>query len=220
MAAKGTIVGIIWVVAATGLAIGVAVERRAQAKLDRANRALQEQLSQADGLSAENQRLSNLVAQANGAPSRTAERSEGPSATDERAKELERLRGEVEALRQQGKEAEALREDTRRIRAARDNGVRAPNAAGVAKAGNVAMVNGSPFEIVRAEYGTETTNMDVAAELSERIRGDGLKAMASNNLKGDPDFGHVKHLVVVYRFGGVMRTNEFREGDVVMLPGD
>ena len=139
--------------------------------------------------------------------------------TDERAKELERLRGEVDALRQQRKEIETLREDTRQARAARENGVRAPSAAATAKTANVAMVNGSPFEIVRAEYGTERTNMDVAAELSDRIRGDGLKAMASNNIKGDPDFGHVKRLTVVYRFGGVMRTNEFHEGDVVILPG-
>ena len=220
MASKGTIVGIIGVLAATGLGIGVALERHAQAKLLGANQALREQLSSTDGLVAENQRLSNLVAQANGSRSRTTQRFEATSASVEQEKELQRLRGEVEALRQQGKEIETLREDTRRVRAAREGGVRAPNAAAVARAGNGAMVNGSPFEILKAEYGTETTNLDVAAELSERVRGDGLKAMASNNLKGDPDFGHVKHLVVVYRFGGVMRTNEFREGDVIMLPGE
>jgi hypothetical protein len=43
-------------------------------------------------------------------------------------------------------------------------------------------------------------------------------AVASNNIKGDPEFGQVKHLTVVYRVGGVLRTNEFREGDVVVLP--
>ncbi len=62
--------------------------------------------------------------------------------------------------------------------------------------------------------------MDVAAELSERVRADGLKAVASNNIKGDPDFGHVKRLTIVYRFGGLTRTNEFKEGEVVMLPGE
>jgi len=61
--------------------------------------------------------------------------------------------------------------------------------------------------------------MDVAAELRERIRGDELKAVASNNIKGDPEFGQVKHLTVVYRLAGVTRTNEFREGDLVILPG-
>jgi hypothetical protein len=78
--------------------------------------------------------------------------------------------------------------------------------------------NGSQLEVLRADYWTEKTNLDVAAELREKIRGDKLKAMASNNLKGDPDFGEVKHLTVVYRFGGVTMTNEFREGDFVVLP--
>src|SRR5204862_1013579 len=78
--------------------------------------------------------------------------------------------------------------------------------------------NGSQFELLRANYWTDKTNLDVAAELRERIRGDSLKAIASNNLKGDPDFGQVKHLTVVYRFGGVTMTNEFREGDFVVLP--
>jgi len=49
---------------------------------------------------------------------------------------------------------------------------------------------------------------------------DTLKAIASNNLKGDPEFGQTKHLTVVYRFGGVTMTNEFREGDVVVLPNE
>jgi hypothetical protein len=60
--------------------------------------------------------------------------------------------------------------------------------------------------------------MDVVAELQDRVRGNRLKAVASNNIKGDPEFGQVKHLTVVYRVGGVLRTNEFREGDVVVLP--
>ena len=34
----------------------------------------------------------------------------------------------------------------------------------------------------------------------------------------DPEFGQVKPLTVVYRFGGVTMTNEFREGDFVVLP--
>jgi hypothetical protein len=59
--------------------------------------------------------------------------------------------------------------------------------------------------------------MDVVAERRERIRGDGLKAIASNNVKGDPDFGTAKHLTVVYRFGNATFTNEIRDGDFVVL---
>ena len=43
--------------------------------------------------------------------------------------------------------------------------------------------------------------------------------IASNRLAGDPDFGHVKDLTVVYRFGGVVQTNQFRgKGNVVLPP--
>jgi hypothetical protein len=79
-------------------------------------------------------------------------------------------------------------------------------------------VDGIQFEIVKAEYGTARTNLDVTDELAERIRGERLKAVASNNLKGDPDFGQVKQLTVIYRFGGVTRTNQFREGALISLP--
>jgi hypothetical protein len=210
---------IICILAAAGLAIWVVVECQARCKLDHENGALRQQLSPMDELIAENQRLSNLVAQANGSESRRSEQLKATAVTDERARELLRLRGEVDALRQQGKEIETLREDTRQVRAARETGLKT-QIAGQAATGNSGLTsNGAQLEILKAEYWTDRTNMDVAAELRERIRGDGLKAVASNNIKGDPEFGQVKHLTVVYRFGGVTRTNEFREGDLVILPG-
>ena len=60
--------------------------------------------------------------------------------------------------------------------------------------------------------------MDVTDELQDRIRGDNLKAVAGNDIKGDPEYGQTKHLTIEYRFGGITRTNEFREGDVIVLP--
>ncbi len=81
-------------------------------------------------------------------------------------------------------------------------------------------MNGTQFELLRAEYGTTRTNLDVTQELADRIRGDRLKAVASNNLRGDPEFGQVKNLTVIYRVSGVTRTNRYREGDVVILPAD
>ena len=204
--------------AAAGLAIGVGVERQARLRLGQENRALHQQLSQMDGLIAESQRLSNLVAQANGSPSQPNGQSGAPSATDERLKEIVRLRGEVEGLRQQSQEIETLRADTRQVRTAQENALKAKNAGQAAQSNSGPTSNGSQLEILKADYWTDRTNMDVAAELRERIRGDSLKAVASNNIKGDPEFGQVKHLTVVYRFGGVTRTNEFREGDLVILP--
>src|ERR1035438_2880190 len=104
MESTGNIVKVICALAGVGLAIGMAVERHAGFKLEQENRALQQQLSPMDKLIAENQRLSNLVAQAKGSPSGPNRRVAVPSATDERAKELVRLRKEVVALRQQSKE--------------------------------------------------------------------------------------------------------------------
>lgn len=218
MKTTSAILSITCTLAAAGLAVWLVVEHQARFKLDRENKTLHRQLSPMDELVAENQRLSNLVAQANGSQSRPNERLEAPSATDGRAEELLRLRGEVAALRQKSKEIETLREDTRQVRAARESGLKTQNAGQVAKSNEGISSNGSQLEIVKAEYWTDRTNLDVAAELKERIRGDALKAVASNNIKGDPEFGQVKHLTVVYRFGGVTMTNEFREGDLVLIP--
>ena len=213
-----TIVDVMSILTAAGLAIGVAVERQASRKLEQENKDLGRQLSAMDTVSAERPRRSNLPDQAQASPLATNDLFGATSATDERAKELAALRAEVEALRAQAREIAALRADTRQVRAARENALQHPSVAQRGSAGNPTVVNGSPFEILKAEYGTQRTNMDVAVELSERIGSDGLKAVASNNLKGDPEFGEVKQLTVVYRFGGVTRTNTFREGDVIMLP--
>ncbi len=210
-------VSIICAVAAAGLAIGVAVERQARLTQDEDNQTLRRQLSQLDALAAKNQRLANLAAAPQAAPARPTELQE---AAEERAKELVRLRSEVEALRQQTREIDTLRADTRQVSATQEKGLTTSGGGQAAISSGATTVHGSPFEIVRAEYWTEKTNMDVAAELRERVRSDGLKAVASNHIKGDPDFGQPKHLTVVYRFGGVTRTNEFREGDVVILPGE
>jgi hypothetical protein len=214
----GTIFSIICLLVAAGLAIAVVVEHQARCKLDQENGALRQQLSQLAQLTAEDHRLSDLVAQAAAPQAPLHDQTKTPAATDGRLQELVRLRSEVEALRQQSKEIEVLRADTRQVRAAQGTG-RYPQHAGNTAGGNPSMTaSGSQLEILSADYGTVHTNMDVAEELREKIRGDGLKAVASNNLKGDPEFGQVKHLTVVYRFGGVTRTNEFRENDLVILP--
>jgi hypothetical protein len=209
------IVTIICILVAAGLALPLTLERQASLNLERENSRLRQRLSQMGELVAEHQRLSNLVAEENGLTTRPAEIS---LAADELAKELVRLRGEVEALRQQSKEIETLRANTRELRAKAETALKTRDANQTADSHGATTANDSQFELLRADYGTDSTNLDVAAELRERIRGDRLKAIASNNLKGDPDFGQVKHLTVVYRFGGITMTNEFREGDVVVLP--
>lgn len=220
MKSTGTMFSVICALACAGLAIGVAVERHASSKLFQENRGLQQQLSPMDKLIAENERISNLVARAKGTESGPSAGLRAPSATDERAKEVVRLRDEVAALRQQSKEIETLREDTRQARAARETSLKTQNAGRSARTASGTSASGSQLEILQAQYWTANTNMNVTDALSGRIRGDSLKAVASNNLKGDPEFGQVKHLTVVYQIGGVTRTNEFREGDLVILPGE
>ena len=262
------ILSIVCTLASAGLAVRVVVEHEARVTLDQQGAALREQLSQMDQVIAENQRLSNLVAQADGPPIRPNERAEAapgtdkqagapsgtdkraevpsgtdkraeaspgkdrrveaPSGTDKRSQELVRLRGEVEGLRQQSKEMETLREDTRQVRAAQNAG---PVAQGAGQAATTSpgatTTDGSQFEILKADYWTENGSMDVTGELAAKLRNDALnagatnapKTTASNDIKGDPDLGHVKTLTVVYQAGGVTMTNEFREGQPVILPG-
>jgi type II secretory pathway pseudopilin PulG len=209
---------IICILAAAGLATYAGLERRASLQLERENNGLRQRLSQMDNLRAENQRLSALATEANGSASRPNLAAHVSPAMDGPAKELVRLRGEVEALSQQSREIETLRANTREARAAAGTARQAKSMNNAANSQSATDANESRFELLRADYWTDKTNLDVAAELREKIRGDKLKAMASNNLKGDPDFGEVKHLTVVYRFGGVTITNEFREGDFVVLP--
>jgi hypothetical protein len=253
----------------------VVVEHEGRVTLDQQDGALRERVSQMDQVIAENERLSNLVAQANGSPSRPNERAEAPLGKDERAvappgtnkraeapsgaderavappgtdkraeappgtnkrsQELVRLRGEVEVLRQQSKEIETLREDTRQFRAAQNNVPVAQSAGQAAPMTPGTTADGSQFEILKAEYWTENSRMDVTGELAAKLRNDALNAAASNALnttasnapnttasnalKGDPDLGHTKTLTVVYQVGGVTMTNEFREGQPVILPG-
>jgi hypothetical protein len=208
-----TLIGIIYSLTFAAIAVGLLLERRACAQIHQENTALLRRLNEATERRAENQRLPDGTAPATddvsdaGAPLATS-----PATADE---ELLRLRGEIAGLLQQHQQTESLREDTRQTLAALENRRKADRAARRAANGNV-----SQLEIIKAEYWTDHTNLDVTEELQDRIRGDGLKAVASNNLKGDPEFGQTKHLTIQYRFGGVTRTNEFREGAVIVLPAD
>ncbi|HEX9048846.1 MAG TPA: hypothetical protein VF988_17605 [Verrucomicrobiae bacterium] len=205
------------ILAAMGLAVCLVNERQASLKLDAQNDALRRQLGGLTALAAENQRLSNLLAQAN--VPQLHQRQTGTTDPNAGLDELAQLRNQAEALLQQSNEVRNLEADTRATRDALDAARRARRARQLASqphpAGNI---SGLPFEIVEASYGTDRTNLDVAAELSDRIQKNSLKVVADNSLAGDPDFGRVKTLSVVYRVGGTLWTNQFREGDIVVLP--
>jgi hypothetical protein len=206
---------IIYTVVIAVWAVWLMVERHSSRDLERQNKALRERLNQRDGLARENYSLSNLIAEANGLSMHTNLPAPPTLPRSEPDQGFARLRREVQALRLQSKEMEILQANTREVRALAETAAKNARSANSAATANA---NASQLEVLSASYWTETTNLDVAAELRERIRGDSLKAIASNNLKGDPEFGQPKHLTVVYRFGGLIRTNEFREGDFVVLP--
>jgi len=208
-----TLLAIISSLALAAIAVWLLLEHRACAQVRQENTALLGCLNEAIEKLAENQQLPARTAPATdsfsdaGAPLAAA-----PAGADE---ELLRLRSAIAGLLQQHQQTESLREDTRQTRAALEHRRKEDRAA--RRAANGA---GAQLEIIKAEYWTDHTNMDVTEELQDRIRGDGLKAVASNNLKGDPEFGQTKHLTIQYRFGGVTRTNEFREGQVIVLPAE
>jgi hypothetical protein len=102
MTAKSAILCVVCATALIGVAVWLAVEHGTRLRLGEENKALRQQLGQMAGLVAENERLTNVVAQ--------ADRS--PSLPDDQLKELLRLRGEVGVLRKQGKEARAALESS------------------------------------------------------------------------------------------------------------
>lgn len=208
------------ILAAAGLAVCLVLEHRACLKLDAENDLLRRQLGKMEEVTAENQRLSNLLSQANARHQRPIGTTNTNVVTDADREELARLRSQVEALRRQTNEVETVRADTRATLDTLKQAHDAHRASQMASHNNQSAANDGSLQVLQASYGTDHTNLDVSSELNDRIRNGGLKMVANNNLAGDPDFGNVKSLTVVYRFGGTTMTNQFREGDVVILPPD
>ena len=205
------------ILAAIGLAVCLVLEHQACRKLDAENDVLRRQLSNMEELTAENQRLSNLLSQANARRQHAIGTTGTNIVVDKNREELARLRSQLEALRQQSNEVANLDADTRATRDALKQSHDAHRAQ-LMSHNNPGAASDASFQVLQASYGTDHTNLDVSAEVNDRIRNGGLKMMANNNLAGDPDFGIVKSLTVVYRFGGTIMTNQFREGDVIILP--
>jgi hypothetical protein len=139
--AKLSIVG---AVALTGILLPATLEHRSQVQLREENKALREQLRRLSRVAADNERLSNVVAQAKIAQDhanrqfeellrlrkevgRWGQRDQPDSASmvslaqhpdQEQATELQRLQEEVRRLQQENQELEALREEVRQLRAA------------------------------------------------------------------------------------------------------
>ncbi len=207
----GTLIAIVYSLTFAAMAVWLVFQHRACAQLRLENRTLLQRLDEAmEKLTESQQRLDRTAPSADNLPDAASTAAQASA-----GQEFARLRSEVAGLLQQHQQVESLREDTRQARDTLENRKKEDRAARRAANGNL-----SQLEILNAQYWTDHTNMDVTEELQDRIRGDSLKAIASNNLKGDPEFGQTKHLTIQYRFGGVTRTNEFREGDLIVLPSE
>jgi hypothetical protein len=93
MKVKSVILGVLCAAAVVGVAVWLGVGYQARVGLEEENQGLRQQVEQMGELAAENERLSNIVAQA----------SQSQPLSEDQMRELLRLRGEVAALRQQGK---------------------------------------------------------------------------------------------------------------------
>jgi hypothetical protein len=93
-------------IAAAAVVTPVAIQYQARVKLRDENGSLRQQIKQLTPLTAENERLLNLVAQAN------------PALSKEQLNDLLRLRNEVGTLRRQTNELGKLREENRRLQVA------------------------------------------------------------------------------------------------------
>jgi RNA polymerase sigma factor (sigma-70 family) len=98
--------GVISAMAVAAMAVPLLVQNQSMAKLEGENHALRQQVEQIAQVQAENERLSNVVAQANASQ----------SLPPEQVRELLKLRGEIGALRQQGKELVRLQQENRQLR--------------------------------------------------------------------------------------------------------
>ena len=119
MKAKNAILDITCAIAGVGVAIWMVMEHQARLRLRDENKTLRQQLAQMASLSAENERLANLVSRVT--HSRTG--------SDDQLRELLRLRGEVGVLREQSKELDILRNQSRQARTSMDSSLKAQSAA-------------------------------------------------------------------------------------------
>jgi RNA polymerase sigma factor (sigma-70 family) len=99
--------GILGILAVAGVSATLIVQHQSVSRLGEENRLLQQQQGQMAQLAIENDRLSNLLAQANSAQ----------ALPRDQLRELLRLRGEVGSLRQQSKEFARLQQENRQLRA-------------------------------------------------------------------------------------------------------
>src|SRR3989442_5567 len=108
MTTAGLKLGVVSAIVFASVATPLVIQHCAQIKWHEKNEALRQQADRLAQLAAENERLSNLVAQ-----------TKGPSLSNDQLSELLRLRGEIGQLRQMVMGTDKLRMENEQLLAAR-----------------------------------------------------------------------------------------------------
>jgi hypothetical protein len=75
------------------------------------------------------------------------------------------------------------------------------------------------LEIISAIYGFQTQTADVTQLLQSDVTNNSLNINVNNStMGGDPAFGHVKSLTVIYQYAGSQLTKTVSEGQTLTLP--
>jgi hypothetical protein len=74
------------------------------------------------------------------------------------------------------------------------------------------------LQVISATYGTPEKSTDATSVLNQLINNNTLEFVVNNELVGDPDFGKVKQLNILYKIGDIERSETYIEGVKVIIP--
>lgn len=81
------------------------------------------------------------------------------------------------------------------------------------------MLSRREFKIIKAEYGSGTTFLDITDQLNDLVIDNNLNITLSNGIPGlDPTPGTVKLGKIKYQSGSQIVDRKYKEGDTVSLP--
>jgi len=198
----------IYIVVSVGVAIWLVLEHRARREQDRQIAALEQQLGQmTEQVADAGGQMSNLVTQARQFQVQRIDQT----------REVAQLREEVRVLHRQADDVQTLRSEVNQVRATVEGG-NGQYSSRTATANSRTGPTSSRLQILEAYYWSPNKIIDVTRQLSDRVADDRLEIIAGNDLRGDPEFGQVKTLTVLYKYDGVTLTNEVREGGLLLIP--
>lgn len=74
------------------------------------------------------------------------------------------------------------------------------------------------FKVIKATYGAGNHWLDITNELNDAVFDNKLSIVMSNNIAGDPLYGHQKSGKITYEYDGEKFERTFIEGQVIVLP--